>query len=116
MNYLFIDRGAQHARIIVITFKSRLGAQMFDLALRRALQVHAGGTGLPYFANVIQNLADNMSAALHLLDLSRRFTDDGHTQQLTASARLFWIRRMISSVTRSTGISPLTASNRPLRS
>src|SRR5450755_1485875 len=69
VNNLFIDRSAEHARVIVISLKRRLRTQILHLLLGGAFQIHGGDSGSYQSADVIQHLANDAAAAPHLLDL-----------------------------------------------
>src|ERR1051326_970928 len=68
---LVIDRGAQAAGIVVIPLESRLGPELADLLLGRALQIHRGDPGPNQGRGCIQHLPYDPAGAAHLVDLRR---------------------------------------------
>ena len=71
MDDFLIDRGAEHARIVVVTLECRLSPQFLHLLLGSAFQLHGGDPGSHPGLDVIEHFPDDASAVPHLLDLRR---------------------------------------------
>src|SRR5581483_10488534 len=75
---LVIHRRAQHARIIVIALECRFGAEFLDLFFGGPLEIQRRHTRSNHRLQLVQDLADDVPAALHLFNLGLRFTNDRH--------------------------------------
>ena len=78
VNNLFVDRGAEHARIIVITLECRLRARVLNLLLCGALEIHGRDPGSDHRPQRIKHLTNDTATAPHLVNLFSRFTNDSH--------------------------------------
>src|SRR3954471_934409 len=101
MHDLLIHRSAQDTGIIVISLERRLRAEIADLLLRYAFQVHGADPGSDYCFYGIQHLPQDASALAHLFDLVTRFTDDCQLLLLQGSALRAAPSRSVRAIQRS---------------
>src|ERR1700680_2790594 len=73
---LFIDRSTQHAGITVISLKRWSRSKLRNQLLGGLFQIHRRNASRDYTFQMIQNLADHLTAAPHLFDFFRRLADD----------------------------------------
>src|SRR6185312_5293314 len=80
---LLIHRGAEHARVIVITLERRFGPKLLDLGSCNGLQIHRADAGLYSRHGGVEHLPNDAPTAAHLLNLSRGLAHDGHQATLS---------------------------------
>ena len=71
MNDLFVNRGTKYARVVVVSLERGLHAQIFDLLLGGALQIHGRRTRPNQAADMIEHFAHNRAASPHLFNFRR---------------------------------------------
>src|SRR5579863_41445 len=76
MHHLLIDRGTHGTRVAPIALESRARTMLGRVFLGEHIQLFRRDTGTDHGAHLLQRAPYNQSRAVHLLKLSRRFTDD----------------------------------------